>query len=180
MISKEGKAVRVGHRQMAPKSGCSLTATDILLECHDRIDAMGLMGARVALAALLPWIPKFCRAGDAHDYLKKAARTYRHLQSFQVEAIAETRREVAGRVVSVAFEAVLRIPSNNRMISHYRLRFSPVVSPKGLEKILKTGEGEVQLPDLKKMKARIEVVSFILIDRNCSHRTCGSHRWTSP
>jgi len=64
------------------------------------------------------------------------------------------------------------------MISHYRLRFSPVVSPKGLEKILKTGVGEVQLPDLKKMKARIEVVSFILIDRDCSHRTCGSHRWT--
>jgi hypothetical protein len=45
------------------------------------------------------------------------------------------------------------------MIDHYTIKFGPAVSQKELEKALhESGETPNQLPDLKKMKARIEVV----------------------
>jgi hypothetical protein len=45
------------------------------------------------------------------------------------------------------------------MIERYTIKFSPAVSQKELEKALaESGETPAQIPDLKKMKARIEVI----------------------
>jgi len=44
------------------------------------------------------------------------------------------------------------------MIDRCTIKFGPAVSQKELEKLLTTGEGEFQIPQLKMMKARIEVV----------------------
>ena len=46
------------------------------------------------------------------------------------------------------------------MIDHYTIKFGPAVSQKELEKALhESGETPTQnIPDLKKMKARIEVI----------------------
>ncbi|MGA2724787.1 MAG: hypothetical protein ABSG79_20550 [Bryobacteraceae bacterium] len=44
------------------------------------------------------------------------------------------------------------------MIEHYAIKFGPAVSQKELEKLLHAGEGQFQPDDLRKMKARIELV----------------------
>ena len=45
------------------------------------------------------------------------------------------------------------------MIDRYTIKFGPAVSQKELEKmLLEGGETPAQVPDLQKMKARIEVV----------------------
>jgi hypothetical protein len=45
------------------------------------------------------------------------------------------------------------------MIDRYTIKFGPAVSQKELEKALhESGETPLQIPDIKKMKARIEVV----------------------
>lgn len=45
------------------------------------------------------------------------------------------------------------------MIERYAIKFVPAVSPKELEKILfESGETLAQVPDLKKMVARIEFI----------------------
>ncbi len=45
------------------------------------------------------------------------------------------------------------------MIFHYTLKFSPAVSQKELEKALhESGDTPLELPDMTKMKARIEIV----------------------
>jgi hypothetical protein len=44
------------------------------------------------------------------------------------------------------------------MIERYTIKFGPAVSQKELEKIINSGEGHFHPDDLKKMKARIELV----------------------
>jgi hypothetical protein len=44
------------------------------------------------------------------------------------------------------------------MIESYTIKFGPAVSQKELEKLLHTGEANLDTKDLHKMKARIEVV----------------------
>lgn len=44
------------------------------------------------------------------------------------------------------------------MIERYTIKFGPAVSQKELEKLLHTGEANLDQADLHKMKARIEVV----------------------
>ena len=61
----------------------------------------------MALVVLVPWTAQLCLAGEAIDYLNKAAKTYSHLRSFQVEAIAETKQEIAGRTVRVRVPVTL-------------------------------------------------------------------------
>jgi hypothetical protein len=44
------------------------------------------------------------------------------------------------------------------MIEKYTIKFCPAVSQKELEKLLHTGEANLNPADLHKMKARIEVI----------------------
>lgn len=45
------------------------------------------------------------------------------------------------------------------MIERYTIKFGPAVSQKELEKIMHSDEGEFRPDDLKKMKARIEIIA---------------------
>jgi hypothetical protein len=45
------------------------------------------------------------------------------------------------------------------MIERYTIKFGPAVSQKELEKIINSGEGHFTPDDLKKVKARIEIVA---------------------
>jgi hypothetical protein len=44
------------------------------------------------------------------------------------------------------------------MIDRYTIKFRPAVSQKELEKVMATGESKFNPEDLKKMKARIDVI----------------------
>jgi hypothetical protein len=44
------------------------------------------------------------------------------------------------------------------MISHYTIKFGPAVSQKELEKALRNPEAEKQLPDMRKLKVRVELI----------------------
>ena len=71
----------------------------------------------MALVVLVPWTAQLCLAGEAIGYLHKAAKTYSHLQSFQVESIAETKQEIAGRPVRVRVPVtVYFIPPNRTRV----------------------------------------------------------------
>lgn len=47
------------------------------------------------------------------------------------------------------------------MIDRYTIKFGPAVSQKELEKIINSGEGHFTPDDLKKMKARIELIGDV-------------------
>jgi hypothetical protein len=47
------------------------------------------------------------------------------------------------------------------MIDRYTIKFGPAVSQKELEKIINSGEVHFKPDDLKKMKARIELIGDI-------------------
>jgi hypothetical protein len=44
------------------------------------------------------------------------------------------------------------------MIDRYTIKFEPAANQKEVEQLLATGEGKLNADDLKKMKARIELV----------------------
>ena len=75
---------------------------------------MRLRGARLAFVAMVPWTAQLCLAGEAIDYLRKAGKTYSQLRSFQVEAVAETKQEIAGRAVRVRVPVIVYYVPPNR------------------------------------------------------------------
>ena len=67
----------------------------------------------MALGALLPWLAPHCLAIEANDYHNKAVKAYGQLRSFQVEAIAETDRDVACRSIRVRVPVAVYLPDHS-------------------------------------------------------------------